>query len=187
MKKFKAGETVDYVITYLEMRDRPSYPRPHLFGKDPSALVHSVKPPVWYFLALYDAVGKPYAWDDMHDVDAEELRDYVQNDAMDFYTFTRNGWPHGFFMLDRRKEPDCDLAYFGLVPEAIGQGLGTWLLQTAVHMAWDIPGVERLTLQTCTLDHPRALANYQRNGFTPLGQETKSRILKRDWDPARFP
>ena len=52
----------------------------------------------------------------------------------------RAGWPHGFFVLDGRAPGRCDLAYFGLVPEAIGRGLGTFLLQTAVHMAWDRPG-----------------------------------------------
>lgn len=187
MKKHRAGETVDYTITYLEMTARPSYVRPHLFGKDPSALVHSIKPPVWYFLALYDAVGRAYAWDDAHAETPEDIRAFVEDDNVATYTFIRNGWPHGFFMLDTRALPVCNISYFGLVPEAIGQGLGTWLLQTAVHMAWDIHGVDKVTLNTCTLDHPRALANYQRNGFEPVRQETKSRILNRDWDPATFP
>jgi hypothetical protein len=34
------------------------------------------------------------------------------------------GWPQGFFMLDRREAGICDLAYFGLVPEAVGAGWG---------------------------------------------------------------
>lgn len=187
MKKHKAGETVDYTVTYLEMLERPSYPRPHLFGHVPSALIHAENPPPWYFLTLYDAVGQQYEWVDRHDQPEEDLRAFLSDPKVQLYTFLRNGWPHGFFMLDATREKVCDIAYFGLVQEAIGQGLGTWLLETAIHMAWDIPGTKRLTLNTCTLDHPRALAHYQKHGFKPFGQETLSRTLTQDWDPTRFP
>ena len=77
----------------------------------------------------------------------------------------RAGWPHGFFVLDGRAPERCDLAYFGLVPEAIGRGLGTFLLQTAVHMAWDRPGTAQVTVNTNSLDHPRALPLYQKAGL----------------------
>ncbi len=182
-----AGETIDYTITYLEMTERPSYARPHMFDKTPSALIRAASPPNWYFLNLYDAVGRNHEWQDMHALSDEELGAYLRHDHMQLFTYLRNGWPHGFFMLDNREAPAVDLAYFGLVPEAIGQGLGTYLIQTAIHMGWDIPGTERMTIQTCTLDHPRALALYQKHGFKPIAQETKSRVLTMDWDPSGFP
>jgi GNAT superfamily N-acetyltransferase len=71
--------------------------------------------------------------------------------------------------------PMIDLAYFGLVPEAVGQGLGRFLLETAVHLAWDRPGATRVTVNTCSLDHPRALPLYQRAGFEPVRRETRRR------------
>ena len=83
-----------------------------------------------------------------------------------------------FFLLDTREAGCCDLGYFGLVPEAIGRGLGRFLLETAVHAAWDLPGVERLTVNTCSLDHPRALPLYQRAGFVPVRREERSRIRR---------
>ena len=101
---------------------------------------------------------------------------------MTLYTFLRSGWPHGFFILDGRAAGICDLAYFGLVPEAIGQGLGLFLIETAVHMAWDREGVRRMTVNTNSLDHPRALPLYQRAGFEPVRRETHSRVLTRDRD-----
>lgn len=186
MQVRKAGEKVDYVVTFLEMPARPNFARPHLFGKSPSALIHAVNPPGWYFLSLYDAVGRDYEWVDWHAASAEELAAFVGDEAVQLYTFLRDGWPHGFFMLDTRESGVVDLAYFGLVPEAVGKGLGTWLLETAIHMAWDVPGCAKLTVNTCTLDHPRALAHYQKHGFQPVSQETRSRVLTRDWDPARF-
>lgn len=187
MKALKAGDKVDYTITYLEMNERPSYPRPHLFGKTPSALIHAEAPPNWYFLNLYDAVGRNYEWQDRHQQPEDELSDFVQNEKVHIYTFLRNGWINGFFTIDARDRPTADLAYFGLVPEAVGKGLGTWFIQTAIHTAWDVPETTRVTVNTCTLDHPRALALYQKHGFKPFAQETDSRVLIRDWDPSRFP
>ena len=58
-------------------------------------------------------------------------------------------------------------------------GLGSWMLRTAVHMGWDREGTERMTVETCSLDHPRALGLYQRAGFTPVGQQRKTRVLTR--------
>ena len=56
------------------------------------------------------------------------------------------------------------IAYFGLVPEFIGRGLGRFFLDWAVDRAWDL-GHARVRVQTCDLDHPAALPNYERAGF----------------------
>jgi GNAT superfamily N-acetyltransferase len=176
----KAGDEVEVVVTHLEMTRRPSYPRPPVPRGAVSALVAAEVPPVWYFLCLYDAVGAEYEWTDQHARPSEELEAFLGHPAVTLYTFVRSGWPHGFFVLDGREAGLVDLAYFGLVPEAIGQGLGFFLLGTAVHMAWDRPGVERLTVNTNSLDHPRALPLYQKAGFVPVRRETRRRVLTRD-------
>lgn len=176
----KAGDEVEVVVTYLEMAGRPSYPRPQVPRGPASALVTADMPPVWYFLALYDAVGAEYEWTDQHARPVEELEAFFADPAVTLHTFIRSGWPHGFFVLDGQKEGAVDLAYFGLVPEAIGQRLGFFLLGTAVHMAWDRPGVEKLTVNTNSLDHPRALPLYQKAGFEPVRRETRRRVLARD-------
>ncbi len=175
-----AGTEVDYTITYLEMGARPSYDRPSLPVGPPTALIAAEKPPVWYFLNLYHAVGRDHEWVDWDSASEEALAAYVQAPTMHLYTLMRTGWPAGFFMLDAHEAGRCDLAYLGLVPEAIGFGLGNYLLRTAIHAGWDMPGSERMTVQTCTLDHPAALALYQKCGFVPYGQEEKSRVLTRD-------
>lgn len=180
MTLLEAGTRVDYTITHLEMSSRPAYPRPSLAPGHPVALLAADKPPVWYFLNLYDAVGAEYEWTDQHHVPRDELTEYLHHDQMTLFTMIHAGWPAGFFMWDRREQGTADLAYFGLVPEAIGLGLGKWLLQTAIHMGWDYPGIGKMTVQTCNLDHPRALALYQRCGFQPVRQSTKSRILTLD-------
>ena len=181
--KHRAGERVDYVVTHLAMDARPGYPRPHLPTGPAAALIGAERPPVWYFLALYDAVGHDYEWTDQHARPKSELQAFLHHPAVTLYTFMRAGWPHGFFLLDGREAGRCDLGYFGLVPQAVGRGLGTFLIQTAVHMAWDRPGVACVTVNTNSLDHPRALPLYQKAGFVPVRRETLSRVLGRDRDP----
>lgn len=185
MTRVRAGETVEYIVTHLEMTSRPAFSYPPVFGAEPVALIHSENCPVWYFLNLYDAVGQDYEWRDLHELPKEELEAFVLDPQVNLYTYLRKGWPHGFFVLDTRAEGVTDLAYFGLVPEAVGTGQGTWLLQTAILMGWDVPGTGKLTVNTCTLDHPRALQQYQRHGFRPIGQVTRTRILTRDRDMPR--
>ncbi|MCF6306178.1 MAG: GNAT family N-acetyltransferase [Rhodobacteraceae bacterium] len=166
---------IEYTVTYLEMQSRPSYPRPPQPVGAAMALLHAQKPPNWYFLSLYDAVGAEYLWTDMHDLPEAELGEFLRHPDMEMYTLIRNGWPAGFFMLDRKAPEICDIAYLGLVPQVIGLGLGKYMLHTAIHMAWDGPDTRTVSVNTCTLDHPRALQTYQKAGFEPVRQETKSR------------
>jgi GNAT superfamily N-acetyltransferase len=179
MTHLNPGDTIDYTVTYLDMEERPSYPRPSVPHGHPIALIAAEKPPVWYFLDLYDAVGSEYEWTDRHLDPPDELEAFLHDPQVTLYTLMRTGWPAGFFMLDTRDAGICDLAYFGLVPEAIGLHLGRYLLETAVHSAWDRVGVEKVTVNTNTLDHPRALPMYQKAGFVPVRQEKQSRVLTR--------
>ena len=162
---------VDVTITFLEMEARPSYARPQQPLGAAAALLHAESPPVWWFLDLYRAVGTQYQWTDRLQEPEDDLREFVQHSDVALYTLIRQGWPAGFFMLDQRKKGVCDLAYLGLVPEMVGKGYGKFLLQEAIHTGWDGTGVEKMTVNTCTLDHPRALALYQSAGFAPVRQD----------------
>lgn len=176
MTMLPAGSEIDFTITWLEMDARPSFDRPSIPPGPPSALIQAGQPPVWYFLSLYRAVGAEYEWTDMLAVPNEEHAARLAHPDVTLYTLMRDGWPAGFFLLDGREEGLCDLAYFGLVPEAIGQGLGKYLLHTAIHLGWD-RNPDKMTINTCTLDHPRALQMYQKAGFVPVRQETRKRVL----------
>ena len=81
------------------------------------------------------------------------------------------GVPAGMAELDRREVDEIRLTYCGITPEYIGRGLGKYLLQAAIEIAWSY-GPKRFWLNTNTLDHPRALGFYQRMGFTVYKQET---------------
>ena len=182
-----AGTELSYTVTWLDMTERPSYAWPALPATHPATLLHAERPPVWYFLSLYDAVGRDYAWEDMHSEPADSLRAWLAKPEVALYTLMMSGWPQGFFLLDASAPETTELSYFGLVPEAVGQGLGRYLLRTAILTAWDRDGLKSLTVNTCTLDHPRALQTYQANGFTPVRREDFTRTLTRDRDLSRIP
>jgi GNAT superfamily N-acetyltransferase len=183
----RAGTRVPYTVTFLEMTERPGFGYPHQPANHPASLLKAVAPPLWYFLSLYDAVGRDYAWEDAHFRQPDEVQAWLHDPAVDLFTLMASGWPQGFFVLDGRVPGCCDLSYLGLVPDAVGQGLGTWLLKTAILTGWDRPGVTRMTVNTCTLDHPRALQTYQKHGFTAVRREDHTRTLKRDRDLSRIP
>ncbi len=179
MRKIEAGESVDYTVTWLEMTERPDYPHPHLPGARPAHLLRAHEPPAWYFLALYDAVGRDYAWEDMHERSHEDIESWLGDSGVGLFSLVRDGWPSGFFVLDWRQEAICDLSYFGLTPQKVGTGMGSYLLRTAILTGWDRAGTSTMTINTCTLDHPRALGLYQRHGFVPKRREERTRVLRR--------
>ena len=161
------GDRIAYTITYLEITAPPSVPPPPLPMGQNVALIRAKEPPVGYFLYLYGAVGAEYEWTDRFAETEAAQRAFVHDPKVELFTMLVDGWPGGFFVLDTRVAETCDLAYFGLLPEAHGRGLGKWLLATAVAMGWEREGVRRMTVNTCSLDHPRALPLYQKLGTLP--------------------
>ena len=174
------GDEVEYTVTYLEMTERPATPPPPRPVNVQTALLCAETPPADYFLYLYKTVGAEYEWTDWLQRPRADVEAFVENPKVLLYTLMLEGWPGGFFMLDASDEGCCDLAYFGLVPQAVGRNLGRWFLATAVESVWALPGTERMTVNTNTLDHPRALGLYQRAGFQPIRRETHRRTLTRE-------
>lgn len=169
--------TVPVTVTWLEMDRRPDGPFAPLPMNAPVSLMRAHRPPVRWFRYLYDMVGEPYDWTDRHGDDPEALRAFVQDDDVSLFAMTYDGWAAGICMLDWREEGVCDLAYFGIAEALHGRGLGRWLLGEAIRMGWGREGTAKMTVNTCTLDHPRALGMYQRAGFAPVRRtETERQI-----------
>lgn len=172
---------IDITITKLEMKARPAGSRPHLPHTHDNGrvmLLRARKPSAHFYRYLYENVGRAYHWVDRRRMSDETLVAIVQNDDVHIYVMYCDGSPAGYFELDFRSPPDAELAYFGLLPDYIGKGLGTYLLGAAIDTAWSRP-ITRLWVHTNTLDHPRALPGYQRQGFVAFAQE-KSSIVPMD-------
>lgn len=173
-----------YTVTFLEMDERPNRPSPPTPAGAPLALMRAEHPPTHFFLYLYRAVGDPYLWTDVLDWPEQKLETFVQDPNVELTVLYRAGSPAGFHQLDFRQEGVCDIAYFGLTPEATGHRIGPWLLDQAIHTAWGRE-IEKMTVNTCSLDHPKALALYQRAGFHPVRREERRRHqAKPDFAPA---
>jgi ribosomal protein S18 acetylase RimI-like enzyme len=152
-------------ITYLEMTERPALPQIVPAAK-PLALLRADRPTVSFYRYLYDAVGRPWIWTDRKQLSDAELEAILQDPSVDVFVLNVAGVPAGYFELDRRAATEIDLAYFGVMPEFFGLKLGPYLLVQALDEAWR-HGPSRVTVNTCTLDHPKALGMYQRFGFRP--------------------
>ncbi len=161
---------IPVTITFLEMTRRPTHP--HV--PPPQGLNHTLlrvsKPSVRFYRYLYHGVGEPWLWFERRAMDDEALARIIQNEEVELYVLHVDGEPAGFAELDRRKPPDIELTYFGLLAGFIGKGLGRFLLTWAIDTAWN-HGPERLWVNTNTLDHPKALPLYQRCGFQPYDQK----------------
>ena len=145
-------QKIKYRVTYLEMNDAPKFDWPKNLKYKLSILL-AENFPSWYFLFFYKQVGKKYLWTDWLEKSKEEIDQFVNDKQVLLYTLIKDGPPCGFYMLDYRKKDVCDISFFGLVEEAIGKGLGKYLLKTAILTAWDSRKIKKLTVNTCSLDH----------------------------------
>jgi GNAT superfamily N-acetyltransferase len=155
---------LDDVITYLEMRERPTGRRvPAPLEK--LALMRAENCTVSFYRWLYAAVGEPWLWFERRLLDDAALHAEVTKPTIEIFVLYVRGVPAGYFELDTAAPDETKLCYFGLVPEFIGRRLGPYLLQAAIDEAWTRP-IGRLWLHTSTFDHPKALRIYQQAGFT---------------------
>jgi GNAT superfamily N-acetyltransferase len=110
------------------------------------------------------------------------LARHLASPMVSTHILSADGKPAGFFELERSNWPDVNLNYFGLIPDMIGRGVGMKLLQSAINEVALMrqPGpARRMTVNTCTADHPRALPNYLAAGFVEI------RRLREVWDIPR--
>jgi GNAT superfamily N-acetyltransferase len=113
---------------------------------------------------LYTAVGGAWYWIDRLGWNYARWLEYLDRPAVETLVLYVSGTPAGYVELEIQPEDNVEIAYFGLLPRFIGQGLGGYLLSAGIARAW-AQGARRVWVHTCTLDGPHALANYQARGF----------------------
>ena len=161
--------TLEVTITYLEMHRRPSSSL-RLSTPKRAAIFQAHQPTLSFYRYLYVQTGGPWLWYERRAMDNETLRAIIHNPAISIHVLYFDGVPAGYVELDSRVDHEIELAYFGLLPEFLGRGLGSWLLNWALDTAWNREP-SRIWVNTCNLDHPKALLCYQRAGFEPYRQE----------------
>ena len=162
--------SLETVITFLEMTAPPRRPpRPAPLPK--LAVQRAEKPPLSFYLWLYRTVGADWHWTDRLAMEPEELASTVHDPRVEIMVLYLAGVPVGFAELDFRARGSAELALFGLIPECLGRGLGSYLLDRALEALWR-PGIARVKVDTNLRDHPRALAMYRKAGFRVVRRET---------------
>jgi GNAT superfamily N-acetyltransferase len=155
--------------TYLEMLS-PDALRPWRVTDDGVEISHCADCTIDLFRSLYAEVGREYRWVDRLSWTDEEVREYLGDPAVTIWLLTVSGTLAGYFELHRDSDSGVEIAYFGLLPGFTGRRLGAHLLTEAVERAWSM-GAQRVWLHTCTFDHPAALPNYIKRGFTVFKTE----------------
>lgn len=160
---------IEVVRTYLELSDRSAF-RP-VPAPDEQARVEAVPAcPAPLARQLYVEVGRAYRWRDRLGWGDAEWRARLDDPLVALFLLSVAGAQAGYFELQEHGDGSVEIAYFGLLPEYLGRGLGKYLLSEAVAAAWR-RGAARVWLHTCTLDDPAALPNYLARGFRPFRSE----------------
>ena len=147
-------------------------PRPDL----DVTLIHARRPSPELGRFLYTAVGGPWYWTDRLSWTYQRWLEWLARPGIETWVAHVDGTPAGYFELDGTTAGSVELAYFGLMPEVVGRGLGGWLLTKALERAWAL-GPRRVWVRTCSLDGPRALANYRARGMRVFHVETATQVL----------
>lgn len=154
------------VVTFLEMRARPEFSVP----TSPLKLRRIERPSPEDYRALFRLVGGPWLWFSRLQLDNAALAGIIHDPKVELFLVTdEEGADAGMIELDFREAGECELAFIGLVPHLAGKGHGRWLLAEALDRAWR-PGITRVHVHTCTLDHPAALGAYHSAGFVSVGR-----------------
>lgn len=139
------------------------------------ALVRAERPSPELGRFLYTSVGGNWYWTDRLPWSYQRWLEWQRGGTETWVAYLA-GTPAGYFELDASQPGQVELAYFGLLPDCIGMGVGGWLLTAALQRAWEL-GPDRVWVHTCTLDGPNALANYQARGMRICGVETNEQEL----------
>jgi GNAT superfamily N-acetyltransferase len=146
-------------VNYLELTQAPAAIPPHPGPERINLETLGLEA----YLDLYRRVGEPLRWDQRLNMPRAQLATLLQSERV-YVLRGAAGQACGLCEFDRNHLPEIELKNFGLVPQAQGRGLGTWLLLTALHAEWR-SGTKRIWLHTDEWDHPAALTVYERAGF----------------------
>jgi GNAT superfamily N-acetyltransferase len=114
-------------------------------------------------------VGRPWRWYSRLKWTLADWKALVEKETMTTWIGYLKGSPFGYIELDQQRD-SVEIAFFGLLPQFIGMGLGGFFLSEAIRLAWELEP-KRVWVHTCTLDHKYALDNYLARGLSIYKKE----------------
>ena len=155
-------------VTYLQMLAAPAYAAPAM--PESVQVMRAERPSAAYYRFLYGTVGKPWQWYERMKLTDGELNLILHAPHVEVHVLYVAGVPAGYVEMVRETHGETEIAYFGLMPDFIGRGLGRFFLEWSLTYAWSHQP-QRVWLHTCSLDHPQALPNYEKAGLVPYRRE----------------
>nr|WP_163017153.1 GNAT family N-acetyltransferase [Streptomyces chartreusis] len=162
-------------LTYLHMTGVQQHlPAPTVEGL---LLVRSFDPA--RVRALHSAIGAPHLWSRCTWTNMQWDR-WLSDERHTQWLLTFQGNTVGALELDHGPTGSVEVVVFGLLADHVGKGLGGYALTLATQAAWNTPytagdSPKRVWLFTSSLDHPRALSNYLRRGYSIVRTDTRNR------------
>lgn len=156
------------LVTFLEMTERSEKTR-----RQPPSGYSLETVERWdtdAFLELYREIGWEWLWSSRLLMSREKLEAKLAAPHMRSWCPIYGGRRMGIVEMDISKPHETEISFFGVVPDAVGGGIGGWMMQEAVEIAFARPGVKRLWLHTCHFDSPQALPFYMHMGFKPYAR-----------------
>ena len=125
---------------------------------------------------FYASVGGDHFWIDRLTWSHAQWMQTLAAPGYETWMGTIHGVPAGFFELAPSPDGASNIHYFGLLKQYAGRGIGGAMLTAAVRRAWQTRP-QLVTLNTCTLDSPVALANYRARGFVVVREQLETAEL----------
>lgn len=160
-------------IHYLELLETHTF-HPKTSSLENFTVLHAQIPSPELQRFLYRAVGSEYHWTDKMNWSRAQWLEACQH--WELHVLYVSGTIAGYVDLEPQGEAGVEIVYFGLLPDFAGKGLGAHLLTAAVIRARAL-GATRVHLNTCSLDGPTALRNYEARGFRVYRTETLEKEL----------
>lgn len=122
------------------------------------------------YRSLYRDIGEEWLWFSRRVMSDDSLIGLLEHPGIACFALTDGTTRAGLLELDFRDGTSCELAFFGVLGEFQGGGLGRAMLDKGIKLAFQRP-IERFWLHTCTHDSPKALPFYLRSGFLAYGRQ----------------
>jgi GNAT superfamily N-acetyltransferase len=156
-------------VIHLEMTEPPS--KPGRQAPEPNLVItHMEKPTVEFYRWIYDAVGSQWMWHVRKLITDEALAAIIHDSQVEIHLFSQDDAVVGYAEIDRRDPANAEIAFFGLLPDFVGRGLGPYFLDQVIRLAW-MKNAKRVWLHTCIFDHPKAVATYKNSGLKVFKHE----------------
>ena len=170
---------IPVTINYLEITDSCQI-RPRRSNTPGLGIRRVPNPDPEFCRYLYQAVGHNWYWVDRLPMKIDDWQARFSDPTISLWVLELDGTLSGYFELEEKSGEETIIVYFGLIPAAVGKGFGGHLLTVALETAFRL-GASRVTLDTCSLDHPHALDNYKARGMKVYKTEESLQAVPEGW------